>query len=76
MYKKAIKPKEEIVGYICDICNEDCNNECATMDVTWGYFSTKDGTQMECHMCEKCFDKVTAFIENDLKGIVRTTEYI
>ena len=58
----------------CDICGESClhffipddpeasSPEYATLQAHWGFFSKKDLYKDECVMCEKCFDKVTAFI--------------
>ncbi len=76
----------EIVGYTCDICNNPCfkeeghlhadSSEYATLRAEWGYWSdNKDLTIHECHMCEACYDKVRGFIERELKGKIRVTEY-
>jgi hypothetical protein len=73
---------DEIVGYVCDICNNPCfrevgaslsdSTEYAILRAEWGYWSgDKDGTVHECHMCELCYDKVRQFIEENLKGSVR-----
>jgi hypothetical protein len=69
-----------VVGYTCDICGGSCGkgmksvdaSEYATLRANWGYWSDKDLTWHECHMCERCFDKVKQFIEQELKGTVRT----
>jgi hypothetical protein len=76
---------DEVVGIVCDICGQPCFNdadpnregtsEYATLRAEWGYWSDKDGSVHECHMCEACYDKVRRFIEHELKGKVRVTEY-
>ena len=77
-----IRTKQEVIkvkGYICDICNKECRNEkdpfsdyeYAILSAQWGYFSNKDLTAHECHMCESCFDQVKEFIES-LGGKVRS----
>jgi hypothetical protein len=77
---------DEVVGYVCDICNKPCfmeagpsrsaSTECATLRAEWGYWSAgKDGTVHECHMCEACYELVRQYIERVLKGKVRVTEY-
>jgi len=83
---KELKQKEVVVGYICDICKQSCNKissgegknyesyEFATLYARWGYYSNKDLTSSHCHICENCFDKVKDFIENNLKGTVRTAK--
>lgn len=71
----------------CDICGESClhffskefpeesSPEFATLEATWGYFSNqKDMCHDKCIMCEKCYDKVTAFIML-LGGKVRRNQY-
>ena len=76
---------DEFVGIACDICGQPCfgevepdregTSEYAMLRAEWGYWSGKDGSVHECHMCETCYDKVRVFIERDLKGKVRVTEY-
>lgn len=76
---------DEVVGYTCDICGNTCykedgpnrseSSEHATLRAEWGFWSEKDGTVHECHMCEKCYDRVRDFIENVLNGKVRVTEH-
>jgi hypothetical protein len=71
-YKKKLKP--QLADIVCDICGKSCLSECsledpamaewAMLEATWGYCSHKDGEQYKCEMCEKCFDKVRAFIES------------
>ena len=74
---------EVVADYICDVCGESCSRderidpphaaEYATLSAEWGFWSKgKDLTWHECHLCEPCFDKVKRFIEEDLKGTVRT----
>ncbi len=52
----------------CDICGESCkktcDNEHATIAATWGYDSSKDLTQHDIDLCEKCFDKTITFLRS------------
>lgn len=76
---------EKVIGHFCDVCGKSCyrsefedrmhSDEYATLSATWGYWSDKDLTWHECHMCEFCFDKVKSFIETELKGKVREGTY-
>lgn len=75
-----IKKKKEVikvVGAYCDICGQSCerplNHEFATLSASWGYDSERDMTDSECHMCEKCFNRVVEFIES-IGGKVRHIE--
>ena len=71
-FKKKLKP--ELSDIICDICGESCLSDCsmgdpamaewALFEASWGYCSSKDGAQYKGEMCEKCFDKVKAFIDS------------
>jgi hypothetical protein len=85
MERREKREVEVTVGYTCDICHRSCagdrNNpgdgdeEFAVLSAQWGYWSRdKDMTWHECHMCEDCFEKVKHFIEQELKGTVRTGE--
>jgi len=62
-YKKEIIETEIVKNIICNICGlscrdeDDMNYECATIDVTWGYGSSKDMEHEIAHICEKCYDK-------------------
>jgi hypothetical protein len=71
-YKKILK--DELSDVICDICGKSCLSECsmgdpamseyATLEAIWGYCSVKDGDYYRCEMCEKCFEKVVAYMES------------
>ena len=80
---RALQPTEVVTGYVCDVCGQNCakesgkdrsyTDEHATLSAEWGYSSNdKDLTWHECHMCESCYDKVRRYIEEELKGTVRT----
>jgi len=80
---RTLQQTEVVTGYVCDVCGQDCAKESgegrehtaeyATLSAEWGYWSTgKDLTWHECHLCESCFEKVCRFIEEELKGEVRT----
>lgn len=55
---------------LCDICLSNCtpegycDSEYAVLFAAWGYDSKRDCSTTECHMCEKCYEKVKAFIES------------
>lgn len=83
MKLRARKQVEVVVGFVCDVCNENCAKEpgdtdghtaeLATLSAEWGYWSNdKDLTWHECHLCESCYEKVRRFIEVELHGKVRT----
>jgi len=81
-YKKTMR--KTLINVTCDVCKRSCLThkivdaqdeermfEFATLSANWGYFSeSKDGEKHVCHLCEKCYDVVRAFIEGDLKGYV------
>jgi hypothetical protein len=75
------KQRIEIVDVKCDICDKSCKRDgCYDYDRvdiyhTWGYGSKKDGTTINCDICEDCWDKVENFIVNELKGNVRKECY-
>jgi len=79
--RKEVKV-EKVVGFKCDICKKPCNHttgeddafEYAKLHGNWGYSSSKDQQDHECHMCEDCYDKVKEFIES-LGGQVRVRYY-
>jgi hypothetical protein len=62
------------IGTCCDMCNDDCKYEYATLIGTWGYYSNKDGESHKLIICEKCYDKVKSFIES-VGGKIRVKEY-
>jgi len=83
MKQYTMQQTEVLSDIICDICGHSCNAapdetwgpmlEYAILSASWGYCSNnKDMTKHECHMCEKCFDKVAAFIMAS-GGMVRKT---
>lgn len=81
MQIKKLVEKLEVTDITCDICNNSCFNEhgsceCVTIYHSWGYYSKKDGTIIECDICESCFEKVQDFIVNTLKGKVREDVYM
>lgn len=71
-FRKKLKP--ELADIICDICGDSCLSKCsmedpamaewALLEASWGYCSGKDGEQYKCEMCERCFNKVRAFINS------------
>lgn len=71
-YRKRLK--SELSDIVCDICGESCMSDCsmkdpamaewALLEASWGYCSRKDGEHYNCEMCEKCFDKISAFVDS------------
>ena len=57
-YKFITKEIAELEDVICNKCGESTTTECGyeamTCDAFWGYGSTRDGTQITFHLCEKC----------------------
>ncbi|MGU5640202.1 hypothetical protein [Aeromonas caviae] len=68
MLVKAIRPTEQVVDVLCDICGDSTTryediHEYATLAATWGYGSTKhDGEQYQLHLCEACFFETLALL--------------
>ena len=65
-----IKKTEEIKEISKMICNQ-CGKEISVVngqaregvfsaDVTWGYFSEKDGERHSFELCEECYDKMVS----------------
>lgn len=85
MELRQVTPKEETVGYICDVCRNPCfkeageqrllSTEYATLSAEWGFWSNDDCTYHECHLCESCYERVRQFIEKELGGKVRIIEH-
>jgi hypothetical protein len=62
---------EELSQVVCNKCGETCfvktnsedfdpndyKTEYLEVDISWGYFSKKDGESHEWEICEKCYDK-------------------
>ena len=72
---RANVTKEEVVGVICDVCKEECQNrEYAKYKGVWGYWSKRDLTVTESHLCEGCAEKVEEFIRS-IGGTVRDYGY-
>ena len=69
------KQVSQCVGHTCDGCGKECDNdEHATFEAVWGYWSNQDGQLWNCDLCGSCAEKVKAFIEETLKGKVTVTE--
>ena len=53
---------EVIEDITCDCCGKSCKTPCdyeyATIDVTWGFSSNKDGEAHLAYLCESCYDKM------------------
>ena len=56
---------ENLSQVICNQCGKELKVEngylkegCFTADVTFGYFSHKDGTRQQFDLCEECYDKL------------------
>ncbi len=52
---------------ICNQCKKEIKYEngyfkegCFSADYLFGYFSNKDGQRHKFHLCEACYDKMTA----------------
>ena len=67
---KVIKNITQVVAVTDDVLCNRCgkstideiklNREYATLSVTWGYGSHRDGERHVAHLCETCFDEITA----------------
>lgn len=73
MKKYKVEPREVLSDVTCDVCGASCMQkgcfdplmaDFATLEASWGYCSGKDGEQYRCDICEKCFDKILAYIDS------------
>lgn len=78
LYKnKTVKVVDSIY---CDACGTNCTHEqmgheYATLEATWGYMSTQDGTQYNIHLCEKCFTEILDSIKKKRKRVLGCFTY-
>ena len=77
---RGAKQVQTVVGFVCDVCRQPCHQEegyhtteYGILRAEWGYWSSKDQTAEECHLCETCFGRVRDFIVS-LGGNVRQRE--
>ncbi len=79
--RKVTRKIEETEDIICDICGKSCrdklnmNYESSILSASWGYGSSKDGSQWGGDFCESCSDKIKEFIES-LGGKLEITYYM
>lgn len=80
---RALIPTETRIGWVCDVCGQNCqkhpnvphSTELALFSASWGYWSdNKDMDRWDCDLCESCAEKVRDFIEKTLGGKVRVKE--
>ena len=57
----------KLMRVVCNQCKKELKVEngylkegCFRADVTFGYFSQKDGTKHRFDLCEECYDKLVA----------------
>lgn len=73
-YKQVI---DKIYCDMCGLCCTDDNfgNEYATIEASWGYGSSKDGSKFDIQLCEKCFDDVLELIKKKRKSYLGPFKY-
>lgn len=56
--------QNQLIGMQCNCCQKELKVEQGivkegsfSVDYTWGYFSTKDGTHHQFDLCENCYDR-------------------
>ena len=61
------EPERKLIKVVCNQCQRELKVEngylkegCFHADVSFGYFSHKDGTRQQFDLCEECFDKLAA----------------
>lgn len=61
--KRTEETKKEVTKIICNQCgkeipvvNGQAQEGVFSADVTWGYFSEKDGERHSFELCEECYD--------------------
>lgn len=77
-YKKEYKQVlDKIYCDMCGLCCTDDNfgNEVATLEASWGYCSSKDGSKFDIQLCERCFDDVLEWIKKKRKSYLGVFKY-
>lgn len=64
------RPIEAVVEVICDGCGQTTTrdrengvHEYATLSADWGYYSNHDNESHRYQLCETCFFKVLAYLQ-------------
>ena len=65
MRKYQYEQGEKLSRVVCNRCGKELKVEngylkegCFTADVSFGYFSNKDGIRQRFDLCEECYDKL------------------
>lgn len=74
---KTVKVLDKIYCDMCGLCCTDDNfgNEVATLEASWGYCSSKDGSKFDIQLCERCFDDVLEWIKKKRKSYLGVFKY-
>lgn len=63
-YKKVVTKTKKVNEVFCNRCGRVCvaggvrAADYIEIEVSWGYFSSKDGERHKCDICEKCYDTI------------------
>lgn len=67
MRKYEKEQSTNLAQVVCNQCQRELKLEngylkegCFSADITFGYFSRKDGTKHSFDLCEECYDKMIA----------------
>ena len=63
-YKTELKPIQVPEDVICDMCEKSCwagtdnprTYQFLSLDVRWGYGSSRDGDRISAQVCQNCVD--------------------
>lgn len=73
---KEKRPAEVIVEVICDGCGQTTTkdrelgvHEYATLSADWGYYSNHDNERYRYQLCETCFFKVLAYLQEQRRPL-------
>lgn len=76
--KKTVKVTDDVY---CDMCGLSTTNipqigpDYATLEVSWGYGSSKDGTKYDIQFCQDCFNEILETIKQKRNKILGLFKY-
>lgn len=66
--------QDTTVDVICDVCDESTKTtsgpEFGVLKASWGYGNKHDDERSEYHLCEQCYFRTVAFLEEQRRGLI------
>lgn len=64
---------EAVTDVVCDVCRcstrvDDCGHQFGTLQAHWGYGTSHDGERYELYLCEECFFRTLAHLEQERRA--------